>query len=216
MTSRRGDDLRTAMAEAALAAIGRTACPPLADALTAVTAAWRPIDRAAVDAQLDALARPLFTVEPSGTARARALARLVVRSLRPDPAPTATLWLDELLAAGRGHPVIVATAAAEVGRRAGWEVSVCSTPNAWHAGLLDDDRLWLVDATGTPPSEPAPGIVRRHCAHEVAFVVLTGLAQRADVPREAARARELRDRLALLDPPDHPGRSLLEVLWSPR
>ena len=77
MTSRRGDDLRTAMAEEALAAIGRTACPPLADALLAVGAAWRPIDRAGVDAQLDALARPLFSVEPSGTARAQALAGVV-------------------------------------------------------------------------------------------------------------------------------------------
>ena len=167
-------------------------------------------------AQLDALARPLFSVEPTGTARAQALAGLVGRTLRPDGGAGATLWLDELLAAGRGHPVLVASAAAEVGRRAGWDVAVCSTPTAWHAGLLDDDRLWLVDTTGTPPGTPAPGVVRRHCAHEIAFVVLTGLAERATDPRERERAQELRERLALLESPSTPGRTLLEALWSQR
>ena len=93
---------------------------------------------------------------------------------------------------------------------------MCSTPPAWHAGLLDDDRLWLVDTTGTQPGEPAPGVVRRHCAHEVASVVLTGLAQRATDPREQERARDLRERLALLESPSHPGRNLLETLWSSR
>jgi hypothetical protein len=203
------------MAEAALSAIGQTACPFLADALTAIAAAWRPVDPGGVDAELDALARPLFTVAPDGEARAQALARLVGRSLRPDPGPEATLWLDEVLVLGRGHPVVVATAAVEAGRRAGWDVAVCSTPTAWHAGLLDGDRLWLVDATGTPAGDSLPGLLRRHCAHEVAFVVLTGLAERAADPREAERARDLRSRLALLDPPAHPGQSLLEALWSP-
>src|SRR5687768_10159074 len=105
-------------------------------------------------------ARPPAVLRRSHRHGARAGARRAVgRTLRPDGGAGATLWLDELLAAGRGHPVLVASAAAEAGRRAGWEVAVCSTPTAWHAGLLDDDRLWLVDTTGTPPGTPAPGVV---------------------------------------------------------
>ena len=94
------------------------------------------------------------------------------------------LWLDEVLATRRGHAVMIAAVAAELGRRAGWEVSVCSTPTAWYAGLLDDSVLWLIDPTGA--ADGVPTMVRRHCAHELAYVVLTGLAERFDEP---ARSR---------------------------
>ena len=97
--------------------------------------------------------------------------------------------------------------AAELGRRAGWEISVCSTPTAWYAGLLDDDVLWLIDPTGA--ADGVPTMVRRHCAHELAYVVLTGLAERFERPRDRDRARALRDRLALFEAPERPRRPAL-------
>jgi transglutaminase-like putative cysteine protease len=177
-----------------------------------VSAVWRPVVRADVDDRLDELARPLFAVEASGRSRAAALADLVDGAFRPDPGPIPGLWLDDVLAARRGHPVLIAAVAAELGRRAGWETRVCSSRTAWYAGLLDTDRLWLIDTAGDGGSTPAT--VRRHCAHELAFVVLTGLAERFRSPREAARARALRDRLGVVSSPDPPGRALLGALWS--
>ena len=57
-------------------------------------------------------------------------------------------------------------------------------------------------------------MVRRHCAHELAYAVLTGLASRLDGARDRARARALRERLALFEPPEHPGPALLGALWT--
>jgi hypothetical protein len=101
--------------------------------------------------------------------------------------------------------------AAELGRRAGWEISVYSTPSAWYAGLLDDNVLWLIDPSGA--ADGVPTMVRRHCAHELAYVVLTGLAERFESPRDRARARTLRDRLALFEAPERPDDALLGALW---
>lgn len=214
MDPQRDDDQATAAAEQALAAISCEACPPTAEALIAVASAWRPVDRAEIDARLDALARQLFSVEPTGRARAGALAELIARSFRTDAGPVEGLWLDKVLAARLGHPVLIAAVACELGRRAGWEVTVCSSPTAWFAGLLDGERLWLVHMADLGEEDVTPELVRRHCAHELAYVVLTGLAERLTGPRDTARARTLRERLALLSPPEHPGRALLGALWS--
>jgi hypothetical protein len=217
LVERQGDDDRTSTAaERALAAIGGRACPPLADALTAVAAIWRPVLRADVDDHLDELARPLFNVTPNGHARASALAQLVVRAFRCDADPIAGLWLDEVLASRRGHPVLIAAVASELGRRAGWETRVCSSSAAWYAGLLDADRLWLID-TPVPADRvgtSAPERMRSHCAHELSYVVLTGLAERFADPRDATRARALRERLGVVAHHDRPDQALLGPLWS--
>ena len=59
-----------------------------------------------------------------------------------------------------------------------------------------------------------PTTVRRHCAHEIAYVVLTGLAQRFESERDRDRARRLRDHLALFEAPDGTGDALLGALWT--
>jgi hypothetical protein len=204
-----GDRDRTG--EQAFAAISHRACPPLAETLLAVVAAWRPVDSIDLDGQLDQLARGLFAAGRGGRERAGALALLLAREFRADPGPVDGLWLDEVLATRRGHAVMIAAVAAELGRRAGWEISVCSTPTAWYAGLLDDGVLWLIDPTGT--ADGVPTMVRRHCAHELAYVVLTGLAERFDSPRDRAHARTLRDSLALFEARERPGDGLLGALW---
>jgi len=207
-----GDEQRTS--EQAFTAISHEACPALAETLLAVVAAWRPVDRVHLDGQLDQMARALFAVPPEGRERARALAALLTRELHRDARSVDGLWLDEVLATRRGHPVMIAALGAELGRRAGWEISVCSTPTAWYAGLVDGEVLWLVEPTGDAAG--VPSTVRRHCAHELAYVVLTGLAERFEHPRDRERARDLRDRLALFEAPDGPGEGLLGALWTER
>jgi hypothetical protein len=210
----RREERATPTAEQAMAALSRRECPQLAEALVAVAAAWRPMSRTDIDARLDALARPLFAIEPTAQARADALAELIALAFEPDARALEGLWLDEVLTTRRGHPALIAAVAAELGQRAGWDFAICSTPTAWYTGLLDDGRLWLIDPTGAAHGVGAPALVRRHCAHELAYVVLTGLAERFPGPRDAARARGLRDRLALFAPPEDPGRALLGALWS--
>jgi hypothetical protein len=207
-----GDEQRAS--EQAFTAISHEACPSLAETLLAVVAAWRPVDHVGLDGQLDQMARALFAAPPDGRARARALAGLLTRELRPDARSVDALWLDEVLATRRGHPVLIAALAAELGRRACWATSVCSTPMAWYAGLVDGEVLWLIEPTGAPGGVPA--VVRRHCAHELAYVVLTGLAERFERPRDRERARTLRDRLALFEAPEGPGEGLLGALWTAR
>ena len=186
--------------EQAFAALSRRACPPLGEALFAVAAAWRPVTWPAVDAQLDALAIPLFAYPPDGRERSGALAAVLAETFRRDGRSIDGLWIDAVLAHRRGHPVMLAAVAAELGRRAGWEICVCSSPAAWFAALHHDGVLWLVDPTGEASGERAPKSVRRHCAHEIAFVVLTGLAERFTGVHDEAQARRLRDRLDVFAP----------------
>ncbi len=186
--------------EQAFAALSRRACPPVGEALFAVAASWRPVNWAELDAKLDHLARPLFAAGPGGRERAGALAELLVANFRPDGKAVERLWLDEVLASRRGHPLLLAAVATELGRRSGWQIMVCSSPEGWYAGLLDDGVLWLVDPIGEESGSRAPKTVRRHCAHEVAFVVLTGLAARFAGSSDEALARRLRDRLDVFAP----------------
>ena len=203
-----GDEHRAG--EQAFTAISHQACPPLAETLLAVVAAWRPVDHTDLDGQLDQLARGLFGAGSGGRERAGELALLLTREFRADPRPVDGLWLDEVLATRRGHAVMIAAVAAELGRRAGWEVTVCSTPTAWYAGLLDDSVLWLIDPTGA--AEGVPTMVRRHCAR-AGLRRPHRLAERFDSPRDRDQARALRDRLALFEAPERPGDALLGALW---
>ena len=59
-----GDEHRTG--EQAFTAISHEACPPVAETLLAVVAAWRPVDHLYLDGQLDQMARALFDAEPDG------------------------------------------------------------------------------------------------------------------------------------------------------
>ena len=68
------------------------------------------------------------------------------------------------------------------------------------AGLFQDGVLWLVDPTGEASGSSAPKTVRRHCAHELAFIVLTGLAERFAGPRDREQAHRLRERLDVSAP----------------
>ena len=156
-------------------------CPSAGDALLAIAAEFRPLDRARVSFRLDELARSLFAVvaerDPGGTARA--LAALLTDELRfqRDESSLEGLWLDRALERRAGHPLALAVIAAEIGRRAGLQVGICSTAWGWYAGIGEPERLWLIDPATDPGPTPS-GPVRSHCGHEVAFAALTGIYAR--------------------------------------
>ena len=176
-------------------------CPPPGELLLAVAAEFRPVRAAAVSFAFDELARWLFAAAatPDPRAQALGLAELLTERerFRREDSSLEGLWLDTVLERRRGHPLALAVVAAETGRRAGIDVSICSTAAGWFAGLGEGARLWLVDPAADPGPTPS-GAVRRHCGHEVAFAALTGIYARLLVEgdeRGARRAAWLRDRL---------------------
>jgi hypothetical protein len=177
-------------------------CSGTGDLLLSLTAEFWPVDAGAVRARLDDEARRLFGVA-AFPARDRAvlLAAVLGQELRlaPDHGTDPELMrLDRLLLRRRGHPLCVAALGVELLRRAGVPATVCSSPTRWFVGLTGGERTVLLDARLDGRDEPSPARVRRHCGHEVAFCVLTGLAERfARLDRRDPARRALALRLAL-------------------
>jgi regulator of sirC expression with transglutaminase-like and TPR domain len=176
-------------------------CPAPGDILLAITAEFRPVAAGRVSFRLDELARSLFDVADARDPRAAShrLAALLTDELgfRTDDASLDGLWVDTALERRAGHPLALAVIAAEIGRRAGIAVGICSTPTGWYAGIGETDRLWLIDPVLDPGPTPA-GPVRSHCGHEVGFAALTGIYARLLRDGDALgahRAARLRGRL---------------------
>jgi hypothetical protein len=176
------------------------ACPPPGVMLLAIRGELTRFDAGPASFELDDLARELFDIDPDdpGTASHR-LATLLTDELRlrTDESSVEGMWLDVVLSRRSGHPLALAVLAAEIGRRAGLAVGVCSTPTGWYAGLGERERLWLIDPSLDPGPTPT-GPIRRHCGHEVGFAALTGVYARLIRDGEGARAchaAQLRGRL---------------------
>jgi hypothetical protein len=177
-------------------------CAGADELLLSLAAEFWPVDPDAARAQLDDHARRLFGVGSLDPAdRAHRLGAALEQELMitaeqgGDPE---LLRLDRLLDRRRGHPLLVAALGVELLRRAGVHASVCSSPTRWFVGLGAGTRTVLLDARLSAHADPCPDRVRRHCAHEVAFCVLTGLAERFARARRRSPARlALALRLAL-------------------
>jgi hypothetical protein len=177
-------------------------CSSSDELLLSLAAEFWPVDADAARAQLDDHARRLFGVASLDPAdRAHRLGAALERELMISPeqgTDPELLRFDRLLDRRRGHPVLVAALGVELLRRAGVHASVCSSPTRWFIGLGGSSRTVLLDARLSGHDEPCPERVRRHCAHEVAFCVLTGLAERFARARRRSPARlALALRLAL-------------------
>jgi hypothetical protein len=85
-----------------------------------------------------------------------------------------SLLVDRVTQSRRGHPVVLAALATELCSRAGIEAAVYSSPERWFVGVGSSRSVALLDA-GLEATAVPPAAVRRHCAHEVGFCVLTGL-----------------------------------------
>jgi hypothetical protein len=158
-----------------------TCCPGPGEALLAIAAEFRPFDAGRISYRLDERARALFPVaagrDPAEAARALAALLTDELRLRRDESSLEGLWLDRALERRRGHPLTLAVVAAEIGRRAGLSVGICSTEWGWYAGIGAPERLWLIDPATDPGPTPS-GPVGNHCGHEVAFAALTGIYAR--------------------------------------
>lgn len=196
-------------------------CPPLTGFLLVLSGQLEPVDDRGADRRLDEHARSVFGVSgQGGHTQMLSLARVLTEApgFTLDETTPHGLHLDVVLERRAGHPMMLAVVLAEVGRRAGLDTGVFSSPDGWYAGQLDRESLWLVDPSTRQLT--APDLVRRHCGHELAYAVLLGLAHRYAVEGDrdrADRATALRrqlsfhdDRLKAEDPDSDP----LKVLWA--
>ena len=171
-------------------------CTDTGELLLSLAAEFWPVDAGATRARLDDASRRLFGVAAmAGPDRSRRLGTVLERDLlvQPDTGfDPAVLRLDRVLDTRRAHPLLLAVLGVELLRRAGVSAAVCSSPTRWFVGLGGSGGTVLLDARLSAQADPCPDRVRRHCAHEVAFCALTGLAER--FAREGRRSRA---RLAL-------------------
>ena len=177
-------------------------CSGADELLLSLAAEFWPVDAAAAHARLDEEARRLFGAAALAPAdRAHRLGAVLEQELgivAEQGADPDVMRLDRLLHRRRGHPLLIAALGAELLRRAGVAASVCSSPTRWFVGIHGGERTVLLDARLAAHAEPAPDRVRRHCAHEVAFCALTGLAERfARAGRRSPARLALALRLAL-------------------
>jgi regulator of sirC expression with transglutaminase-like and TPR domain len=152
--------------------------------LLAVAAEFRAVDYVKSLDELDDLALPLFGIADEPV-RERML--MIAGELggdggfRPGPArPLDGLWLDRVLAERTGHPALIAAIYVEVGRRAGVELSLVSSDKGWFVAQRAGEGVVVIDPAGggLAPVPDQTTRFRRHCAHEIAYAVLSGLAAR--------------------------------------
>ena len=175
--------------------------PAPTSSLLSLAAEFWPVDAAATRARLDDEARRLFGVAALAPAdRAHRLGTVLEHELGITPdqgADPQLMRLDHVLHRRRGHPLLVAALGTELLRRAGIDAAVCSSPTRWFVGFTARPD-GPARRAALRARRPVPDRVRRHCAHEVAFCVLTGLAERfARAGRRSPARLALALRLAL-------------------
>jgi regulator of sirC expression with transglutaminase-like and TPR domain len=168
--------------------------------LLGLSAEFRKVDRAAALEALDELSRPLFGIgeQPARQAGERIAATLWHDAgLRPTSAGIDAFLLDRVLQLRRGHPILLAAVYVEAARRAGVSLRVLSSPRAWFAGLVDDAEVILIDPAPSVRGARSHGqlLLRGHCPHELAYLILGELMGRLCAEGRtpgARRAAELR------------------------
>lgn len=180
------------MTVTAYARLASGPCPNVADLLLSVAGALGHVDGPATLELLDDHARALFglpALEPRAAAD-RLVAVLVDElGFGVDRAGDADAWLlDRVVARRRGHPALLAVVAYELARRAGAPTAVLTGSDGWYVCMGDADAAVFVTFGGAA-RVPTPDTLRRHCAHELAFVVLTGLERAFERATDLAGAR---------------------------
>jgi hypothetical protein len=172
---------------AGLAAVG---CPAYDAVLIALEVEFHAVDRETVAEILDELARPLFGIAAAPLEeRAIGLAEAAWAALpRPGDAPPEWLFGTAL---ERGHAAgaVRAALAVELGRRAGISARPARLRGCWTVHVHDDDSQLAADVGAASRHEPAEVGPRSLCAHELAFVVLTGVASAWSSAGDLARGQ---------------------------
>jgi hypothetical protein len=173
--------------------IAGAACPSFGELLAALESELRVLNRDALDERLDELALPLFGIDQAPLEeRAIALGRAAWTAL-PDEAGTPAAWLlGSALRQGCAAASVRAALAAELGRRAGVPAHPARLRGCWAILVSGESSRVAVDVGADTAACGPFGCL---CAHQVAFVVITGLAeawQSAGNVAEASHARVLR------------------------
>ncbi len=185
------------------------ACPTHADLALALAAEFQsPLDGA--DAALDDLARPLLSVRSEGPiAQLAACGEVIEERLEASDLRWSgihDLLLDRVVVDGFGHPLALAVACVEAGRRAVIELGIVAGLTGCFVAhrelaepLLIDvaDHGRIVDAGGRA------GEVGWQCSHQTAARILNRIGERAERTGNIAwalRAAELRLQLPFTRP----------------
>ena len=144
--------------------------------------------------RLDDAARPMFGVAGASLfEQADALADVITNRLGLHVGAECwrTLLLGDALASRDAHPLLLATLAHELSRRAGLHSAVARSHDDFCCVLIAGDAALPV-CFGSVPDGLDISALRRCCPHQVAYTTLAGIALRApaDVAGAAYRARE--------------------------
>ena len=163
-------------------------CPP--PAALAASMAWElgDLDAERVECAYDALlAATPVEVERTAEGQLRALGEAPLRATRGGTADA--LLLHRALERGHGHPILVATVLAEVGRRAGLPVGiVAGAAGHFVAHQRLTEALVLDPFTGELTDADALGVLEWRCGHQVAAELLDELQPRYERVGDLGRA----------------------------
>jgi hypothetical protein len=194
---------------APFSALARSRCPAHDAMLVALERELHAVDPRRVADALDDLARPLFGLAGALPGeRVLALGGAAWAAL-PGEGETPADWLPgSALERGSATGAIRAALAVELARRAGISARPARARGCWLVCVADDGEHVAADVGSASQLEPWEADASL-CAHQLAFVVLTGLAsawRRAGEGEHARRASALR----LLLPLDAGLRALIE------
>ena len=163
-------------------------CPP--PAALAASMAWElgALDAERVERAYDALlASAPIELERTAEGQLRALGEAPLRATRGGTADA--LLLHRALEHGHGHPILVATVLAELGRRAGLPVGiVAGAAGHFVAHQRLTEALVLDPCTGELTDADALGVLEWRCGHQVAAELLDELQRRYERDGDLARA----------------------------
>jgi hypothetical protein len=175
--------------------------PDPAELALSLAAELHQLDLAPVEQALDALAAGLSQDTRPAPERLRALGDVMAEfaSVAP-PASIDGLLLDRVLECRAGDPLLLAVVAAEVGRRAGLELTLLSCHGRPLVAYVEDGHAVALDVIGDCPRLREDEQPHCHCAHQVAFAILGAVIERATRAGDlvtAIKAAELRLALPL-------------------
>ena len=179
-------------------------CPTHADLALALAAEFHDVPLRAVEHELEVLAAPLRGAADGAPLDAlAAICGQVCGELEPASSPTSLddLLLDRALFNRAGHPLAVAVACVEVGRRCGVRLGVVAGAGGCFVAHCDEEQPIVADPLEEGrllEADDVDGPVGWQCSHKVAGRVLGEVAARAERthhPLWALRAAALRTAL---------------------
>jgi hypothetical protein len=161
--------------------------------LTALESEFRPVDLDELDGRLDDLARPLFGIHRQPVDEGViALGRAAWEALPADSGEPSAWLLSAALERGRAAGPVRAAVATELARRAGLAAHPALMKGCWAVHTRTEDAEAAADVGAGPREEDGELPRGCLCAHQLAFVVLTGLVEAWESAGNEARAQHAR------------------------